>query len=97
MTKQPQEVALLAKSGRLLASVFGLLDRTSLAGMSTLQVNEMVEQFIVHDLQARPASKGQYGYGFVLNSSVNDVVCHGVPSQSNVLRGRRHRQFRHHA
>ena len=34
MTKQPQEVALLAESGRLLASVFGLLDRTSLVGMS---------------------------------------------------------------
>ena len=86
MTKQPQEVELLAESGRLLASVFGLLDRTSLVGMSTLQVNEIVEKFIVHDLQARPASKGQYGYGFVLNSSVNDVVCHGIPSQSTVLR-----------
>jgi methionyl aminopeptidase len=86
MTKQPQELALLAESGRLLASVFGLLDRTSLIGMSTLQVNEMAERFIIHDLQARPASKGQYGYGFVLNSSVNDVVCHGVPSQSEVLR-----------
>ena len=86
MTKQPQEVALLAESGRLLASVFGLLDRTSLVGMSTLQINELVEKFIVHDLQARPASKGQYGYGFVLNSSVNDVVCHGIPSQSTVLR-----------
>jgi len=86
MTKQPQEVELLAESGRLLASVFGLLDRTSLVGMSTLQINEIVENFIVHDLQARPASKGQYGYGFVLNSSVNDVVCHGIPSQSTVLR-----------
>jgi methionyl aminopeptidase len=86
MTKQPQELALLAESGRLLASVFGMLDRTSLAGMSTLQVDEMVEQFIVHELRARPASKGQYGYGFALNSSVNEVVCHGVPSQSNVLR-----------
>jgi methionyl aminopeptidase len=86
MTKQPQELALLAESGRLLASVFGMLDRTSLAGMSTLQVDEMVEQFIVHELRARPASKGQYGYGFALNSSVNEVVCHGVPSQSKVLR-----------
>ena len=76
----------MAESGRLLASVFGLLDRTALAGISTLQIDDMVEQFIVHDLQARPASKGQYGYGFVLNSSVNDVVCHGVPSQSKVLR-----------
>lgn len=86
MTKRPEELALLAESGRLLASVFGLLDRTAFAGMSTLQVDEMVEHFIVHELQARPASKGQYDYGFVLNSSVNDVVCHGVPSKSIVLR-----------
>lgn len=85
MTKHPRELALLAESGRLLASVFELLDRTPLVGMSTLQVNDMVERFIVDDLQARPASKGQYGYGFVLNSSVNEVVCHGVPSRSNVL------------
>ena len=86
MTKQPRELALLAESGRLLASVFELLDRTPLAGMSTLQINEMVEPFILHGLGARPASKGQYGYGFVLNASVNDVVCHGVPSASTVLR-----------
>ena len=86
MTKRPQELALLAESGRLLASVFRLLDRTSLGGLSTLQINDMVEHFIVHDLQARPASKGQYGYGFVLNASLNNVVCHGVPSPSDVLR-----------
>ena len=86
MTKRPDEVALLAESGRLLASVFEMLDRTPLAGMSTLEVDQMVERFIVDDLQARPASKGQYGYGFVLNCSVNDVVCHGVPSVSVVLK-----------
>ncbi|MBR1219481.1 type I methionyl aminopeptidase [Bradyrhizobium sp. U87765 SZCCT0131] len=86
MTKQPHELALLAESGRLLASVFGLIDRTPLAGLSTLQVNDMVERFIVDDLDARPASKGQYGYGFVLNASVNEVVCHGVPSAACVLR-----------
>lgn len=86
MTKQPRELALLAESGRLLASVFALLDRTPLAGKSTLEVNDLVERFIVHDLKARPASKGQYGYGFVLNASVNEVVCHGVPSATDVLR-----------
>ncbi|MGB8601626.1 MAG: type I methionyl aminopeptidase [Rhizomicrobium sp.] len=85
MTKQPEELALLAESGRLLASVFGLLDKTPLVGMSTLQINDIVERFIVDDLKARPASKGQYGYGFVLNSSVNNVVCHGIPSPSDML------------
>lgn len=86
MTKTPDELALMAESGRLLASVFGLLDRTVLEGLSTLQVDAMVERFIVHDLHARPASKGQYGFAFVLNASVNNVVCHGVPSETDVLR-----------
>lgn len=86
MTKDPQELALMAQSGRLLASVFEMLDRTSLLGRSTLEINDRVERFIVEDLQSRPASKGQYGYGFVLNSSINDVVCHGIPSMSDVLR-----------
>ncbi|MGF7008371.1 type I methionyl aminopeptidase [Aminobacter sp. BE322] len=86
MIKRPEELLLLAESGRLLAQVFALLDRTSLEGRSTLEINEMVERFIVGDLQARPASKGQYGYGFVLNSSLNEVVCHGIPSQSDVLK-----------
>ncbi|HEX7872717.1 MAG TPA: type I methionyl aminopeptidase [Sphingobium sp.] len=85
MTKQPEELALMAEAGRLLASVFEMLDRTVLIGKSTLEIDTMVERFIVDDLAARPASKGQYGYGFVLNSSVNDVVCHGVPSPSVVL------------
>jgi len=86
MTKQPEELALMAESGRLLASVFGMLDRLELIGMSTLQVDALVEEFIVAELAARPASKGQYGYGFVLNSSINEVVCHGVPASDKVLR-----------
>ena len=86
MTKTHEEVELMAESGRLLASVFTHLDGLPLAGMSTLEVNDRVEAFIVDDLGARPASKGQYGYGFVLNSSRNQVVCHGVPSADEILR-----------
>src|SRR3989344_2127101 len=85
MIKHPGQVALMAESGRLLASVFQMLDTTELVGMSTLQVDALVEQFIVEVLKARPASKGQYGYGFVLNCSVNEEVCHGVPSSSRIL------------
>lgn len=77
----------MAEAGRLLASVFAHLDGLALAGMSTLEINDRVEAFIVDELGARPASKGQYGYGFVLNSSRNAVVCHGVPSKDEVLRG----------
>ncbi len=85
MIKTPAEIELMAQSGRLLASVFTHLDGMTLQGLSTLEINDRVEAFIVDELKARPASKGQYGYGFVLNSSRNQVVCHGVPSADEVL------------
>jgi methionyl aminopeptidase len=85
MTKSPEELSALATSGRLLASVFAFLDRTILTGLSTMQVNDMVEAFIVNTLGARPASKGQYGYPYALNCSRNAVVCHGMPSNEDIL------------
>lgn len=85
MTKRPEEIALMAESGQLLARVFGYLDQMSLIGMSTLQVNDLVDRFIVSELNARPASKGQYGFAYALNSSRNHVVCHGVPSAAEIL------------
>lgn len=86
MTKSPAEIALMSESGRLLASVFAMLEGINLEGRSTLEVNELVEVFIVQELKARPASKGQYGFAYVLNASINDVVCHGIPSASDVLK-----------
>jgi methionyl aminopeptidase len=86
MTKRPEEIALMAAAGKLLAGVFGRLDRLELAGMSTMAVNDLVDSLIVNELAARPASKGQYGYAYALNASRNHVVCHGVPSPADILR-----------
>jgi len=86
MVKTPDELALMRLSGRMLASVFEMLDGQELAGMSTLEVNDLVDRFITVDLAARPASKGQYGFKYVLNCSINHVVCHGVPSPADIIR-----------
>jgi methionyl aminopeptidase len=86
MVKRPEEIALMAQSGKLLADVFAYLDRLNLIGMSTMEVNDLVDGFIVDTLKARPASKGQYGYAYALNSSCNHVVCHGVPSDTDILK-----------
>lgn len=80
MIKSAAEIDLMRESGRLLAQVFSMLDDFIKVGITTLEIDQKVEHFIVQDLQARPASKGQYDYQFSLNSSVNEVVCHGVPS-----------------
>ena len=86
MVKTPDELAFMRLSGKMLASVFEMLDGQELAGMSTLQVNDLVDRFITVDLAARPASKGQYGFRHVLNCSINHVVCHGVPNPDEIIR-----------
>lgn len=86
MVKTPDELDLMRTSGKLLARVFEMLDGIDLAGMSTLAVNDLVERYITHDLAARPASKGQYGFAYVLNCSINEAVCHGVPSADELIK-----------
>lgn len=84
--KTQNEIELMAQSGKLLASVFTMLDEVDLIGKSTMQINDMVEDYIINTLKSRPASKGQYDYKYVLNCSINDVVCHGVPSDNEFLK-----------
>ena len=76
----------MREAGQLLARVFGALDEFVAAGVTTMAINEFVEHYIVETLKSRPASKGQYGYEYALNTSVNEVICHGVPSVAKVLR-----------
>lgn len=84
--KSEHELQLMREAGRLLASVFAYLDGKVEAGVATLDINNWVERYIVDTLDARPASKGQYGYQYVLNTSVNQVVCHGVPAATQKLK-----------
>src|ERR1700749_4358440 len=86
MVKTPDELALMRVSGKLLASVFEMLDGQNLAGLSTMQVNDLVDRFITVDLAARPASKGQDGFKYVLNCSINHADCPGVPDDQEIIR-----------
>ncbi|WP_158768491.1 type I methionyl aminopeptidase [Paraglaciecola sp. L1A13] len=84
--KNSEEIELMRESGKLLAQVFKMLDSFVKEGVSTLAINNQVDDYIRNTLNARPASVGQYGYKFALNSSVNEVVCHGVPNDNYKLK-----------
>ena len=84
--KDAEEIDLMRKSGKLLAQVFHMLDEFIVVGITTMEIDSRVDDFIVNTLKARPASKGQYGYQYTLNSSVNDVVCHGLPNTTKPLK-----------
>ena len=82
--KNADEIALMRESGRLLADVFHQLDDLIKPGISTLEINDWVESYIVNQLKARPASLGQYDYPFSLNTSLNEVICHGMPNHKKL-------------
>lgn len=88
MIKTSTEITLMRESGKLLAQVFKMLDDFICEGITTLEIDTKVEDYIVNVLNSRPASKGQYGYQYSLNSSVNDVVCHGVPNNTYQLKSK---------
>ena len=84
--KTADELARQRRAGALLASVFDMLDKHIQPGITTMEINNLAEDFIVNQLHSRPASKGQYDYPFVLNTSVNEVVCHGMPKETEHLK-----------
>lgn len=86
LVKSADDLDKMRQAGKLLAQVFAMLDEFVHEGVTTMEINNRVEEFIVNDLQARPASKGQYDYPFSLNASINEVVCHGVPKASEKLK-----------
>ncbi|MBT1063484.1 type I methionyl aminopeptidase [Bowmanella sp. Y26] len=84
--KNAEQIELMRNSGQLLAKVFAMLDGYVQAGVSTMDINNKVDDFICNELASRPASKGQYDYPYVLNCSINEVVCHGMPKATQRLK-----------
>ncbi len=77
--KSPREIGLMRKGGEILADVMDFLPRTVEPGMTTLEIDEAVESFIV----ARggvPAFKGYRGFPATVCISINDEIVHGIPS-----------------
>ncbi len=86
MIKSVDEIAAMQVAGRLTAKVLESLEAIIRPGINTLQIDSFCDRYIVEELAARPASKGQYGFQFSVNTSVNHVICHGIPSEKQVLK-----------
>ncbi len=84
--KTPEQIAKMRTVGRLTAKVLEALSEVIKPGMTTMQIDEFCEDYIIHTLQATPGSKGQYGYPYTVNTSLNHVICHGMPASTQVLK-----------
>jgi methionyl aminopeptidase len=83
--KSPREVELIRRGGHILDDVVAMLRGTVQAGMSTLEIDEEVESFIV-GRGARPAFKGYRGFPATACVSINEEVVHGIPSAHRRLK-----------
>lgn len=83
--KTPEQIEKMRLAGQLTANVLEAVTNIIEPGITTADIDQFCEKYIVETLDAIPGSKGQYGYPFTVNTSVNKVVCHGMPSPDQVL------------
>src|SRR3954466_3981236 len=89
--KSPAELEKMRRSGLLVHQILAKLASMVEEGVSTHDM-EVVAEKLIRDAGAKPAFKGYYvpaagsKYPFVLCTSVNEEIVHGMPSAKRVLK-----------
>ncbi len=84
--KSDEDIILYRKTGRIAAEILTTLKDHVKPGVDTFTIAKFAEELIVKKYEAIPSSIGQYDFKFALCSSINQVVCHGVPSKDEILK-----------
>lgn len=84
--KTEADLVLYRQTGKIAGEILTRLIPEVRAGVSTYHLAKLAEKWIIEDYDAIPSSIGQYDFEYALCASVNEVVCHGVPSQTEILK-----------
>ena len=84
LIKTPEQIEGIRRSGIINTGVLDLVEREIHAGMSTLEIDKLVYEY-TKDHGGIPATLGYEGFPKSVCTSVNDQVCHGIPSEDVVL------------
>lgn len=84
--KTAEEIVLYRDTCRIAAEILTTLKDHVKPGADTYTIAKYAEELIIKKYDAIPSSIGQYDFKFALNSSINNVICHGVPSKDDVLK-----------
>ena len=79
--KTPEEQEKMRVAGRLAADVLDMIGPHVKAGVSTDHLDRICHDFIVNEQKAIPAPLNYRGFPKSICTSVNHVVCHGIPSE----------------
>ena len=85
-TKTKAEIEAMREAGKLAAEVLDLIGEYVQPGISTEELDRICREHIVGRQKAVPANLGYRGFPKTICTSVNNVICHGIPSASKVLK-----------
>lgn len=83
--KNEEDIEGIRKSGVINDGVLDLMDDLVKAGVDTESLNQAAHEYIVSH-GATPACLGYGGFPKSVCISINEVVCHGIPSKDTVLK-----------
>ncbi len=84
--KTDEEIAKMRVAGKLAADVLMMIGDFVKAGVTTEELNRICHDYIVNVQQAIPAPLNYRGFPKSICTSVNHVVCHGIPTDKKVLK-----------
>lgn len=85
--KTPQEIEKMRIAGRLAAEVLEMIEPHIKAGITTSELDKICHDYIVDEQQAIPAPLDYHGFPRSICTSVNHVICHGIPNEKRLKEG----------
>jgi len=84
--KTPEQIEKMRVAGRLAAEVLEMIAPHVKPGVTTEELDRICYEHIVNVQKAVPANVGYKGFPKTICTSVNHVICHGIPSPGKVLK-----------
>ena len=86
MIKTSEQIENMKLAGKLASEVLEMITPLVKPGISTGGLDKICHDFIGHEQGAIPANVGYRGYEKTICSSLNQVVCHGIPDFQRILK-----------
>lgn len=83
--KSTREIGLMREAGRIVALAHQEVQKHIKPGISTLELDRIVEQ-VIRANGATPSFKGYNGFPGSICASINEVVIHGIPKATTILK-----------
>ena len=84
--KTPNEIEKMRAAGALAAAQLTMIEAYIKPGVSTGELDRICHEYTVNIQKATPAPLNYRGFPKSICTSVNHVVCHGIPSDEKILK-----------